>query len=50
MGGAFLAGYISLADGEKDPRNLMVAFALDRVIGIEFDLTNHIEVRYSGHV
>ncbi|PFH51873.1 hypothetical protein AMATHDRAFT_74737 [Amanita thiersii Skay4041] len=39
----FLDGYISLADGEKDPRNLLVAFAIARVILIEFDITRHVE-------
>jgi DNA repair/transcription protein MET18/MMS19 len=41
----FIAPYISLAEGEKDPRNLLVAFAIARVILIEFDPTDHIEVR-----
>ena len=45
MGNEFLAGYIELADGEKDPRNLMVAFAIDHVLCIEFDIANHVEVR-----
>ncbi|KAJ7879223.1 ARM repeat-containing protein [Mycena olivaceomarginata] len=39
----FIAPYISLAEGEKDPRNLLVAFAIARVILIEFDPTDHIE-------
>ncbi|KAH9976079.1 Dos2-interacting transcription regulator of RNA-Pol-II-domain-containing protein [Russula compacta] len=30
MGDSFLSGYIALADGEKDPRNLMIAFAIAR--------------------
>lgn len=45
MGKQFLDGYIGLAEGEKDPRNLMVAFAIARVILIEFDITLHVEVR-----
>jgi len=45
MGKQFLDGYIALSEGEKDPRNLMVAFAIARVIVIEFDITLHIEVR-----
>jgi hypothetical protein len=45
MGSKFLTNYIALADGEKDPRNLMVAFAIARVIGIEFDIKQHVEVR-----
>jgi len=44
MGNAFLDGYIGLAEGEKDPRNLMVAFAIARVILIEFDVSQHVEV------
>ncbi|KAG5340290.1 hypothetical protein C0989_002306 [Termitomyces sp. Mn162] len=43
MGKAFLSGYASLAEGEKDPRNLLVAFAITRVILIEFNITEHIE-------
>ncbi|KAJ7314418.1 ARM repeat-containing protein [Mycena albidolilacea] len=39
----FIAPYISLAEGEKDPRNLLVAFAIARVILIEFDPTDHVE-------
>lgn len=42
----FLTGYLALADGEKDPRNLMVAFAIARVILIEFDITDHVEVPF----
>lgn len=44
MDSEFLSGYINLADGEKDPRNLMVAFAIARVIGVEFDVSKHAEV------
>ncbi|KAF5383772.1 hypothetical protein D9615_003569 [Tricholomella constricta] len=43
LGKAFVAGYISLAEGEKDPRNLLVAFAIARVILIEFDISDHVE-------
>ncbi|KAF7356213.1 MMS19 nucleotide excision repair [Mycena venus] len=39
----FIVPYINLAEGEKDPRNLLVAFAIARVILIEFDPTDHIE-------
>jgi len=45
-GKTFLDGYISLAEGEKDPRNLMVAFAIARVILIEFDVSVHTEVSF----
>ncbi|KAI0372603.1 ARM repeat-containing protein [Pilatotrama ljubarskyi] len=43
MGDEFLRGYINLAEGEKDPRNLLLAFAVDRVLLIEFDVEKHIE-------
>jgi DNA repair/transcription protein MET18/MMS19 len=45
LGSEFISGYIRLAEGEKDPRNLMLAFAIDRVIGVEFDISNYVEVR-----
>lgn len=44
MGDDFIAGYTSLVDSEKDPRNLMIAFSIDRVICIEFDISHHTEV------
>jgi DNA repair/transcription protein MET18/MMS19 len=44
MNDDFLSGYIFLAEGEKDPRNLTVAFAIDRVVAVEFDITRHVEV------
>ncbi|KAJ7117461.1 Dos2-interacting transcription regulator of RNA-Pol-II-domain-containing protein [Mycena epipterygia] len=43
MKSAFVAPYINLAEGEKDPRNLLVAFAIARVILVEFDPADHIE-------
>ncbi|GBE89610.1 MMS19 nucleotide excision repair [Sparassis crispa] len=43
MGNEFLSGYISLAEGEKDPRNLLLAFSIARVILIEFDTASHVE-------
>lgn len=48
MGKIFLDGYVSLADGEKDPRNLVVAFAIARVILIEFDISAHVEVHFES--
>ena len=44
MGDDFLKAYISLADGEKDPRNLMLVFSIDRVICIEFDISRQTDV------
>ncbi|KAG0699928.1 RNAPII transcription regulator C-terminal-domain-containing protein, partial [Suillus ampliporus] len=43
MGSTFLAGYVNLAVGEKDPRNLMLAFAIARVVLVEFDTSAHTE-------
>ncbi|KAJ7717113.1 ARM repeat-containing protein [Mycena maculata] len=43
MKSEFIAPYINLAEGEKDPRNLLLAFAIARVILVEFDPTDHIE-------
>ncbi len=33
-----------MVDGEKDPRNLLLLFAMDRVILLEFDIEAMIEV------
>lgn len=44
MGKEFISGYIALAEGEKDPRNLLTAFAIVRVILIEFNIVDHVEV------
>ncbi|TFK91443.1 ARM repeat-containing protein [Polyporus arcularius HHB13444] len=43
MGDEFIRGYVGLAEGEKDPRNLLLAFAIDRVLLIEFETTKFIE-------
>lgn len=45
LGNEFLRGYIELAEGEKDPRNLLLAFSIARVILIEFDISNYVDVR-----
>ncbi|ORY81884.1 Dos2-interacting transcription regulator of RNA-Pol-II-domain-containing protein [Protomyces lactucae-debilis] len=42
MGQPFLAGIITLMSGEKDPRNLMLAFSIMRVLLQEFDIVNHV--------
>ncbi|KAA1102014.1 hypothetical protein PGT21_035075 [Puccinia graminis f. sp. tritici] len=43
MGSEFLSGYCTLVEGEKDPRNLVVAFKLAKVILTEFDLGDQAE-------
>lgn len=40
---SFLPGYIKLAEGEKDPRNLLLAFNIATVILLEFDITKHVD-------
>ena len=49
MGSDFLGRYALLVEGEKDPRNLLIAFAIARVIAIEFDISNHVEVSEPLH-
>lgn len=44
MGDDFVASYVKVAEGEKDPRNLLMAFGIMRVILIEFDPYLHLEV------
>jgi DNA repair/transcription protein MET18/MMS19 len=44
LGAEFLNSYTKLVDGEKDPRNLMLLFSMDRVILLEFEVADHIEV------
>ncbi|RCH85075.1 hypothetical protein CU098_001357, partial [Rhizopus stolonifer] len=40
---SFIDGFINCIDGEKDPRNLMIAFELVRAIIDRFDISRHIE-------
>lgn len=40
LGKSFLTGFTSLVNGEKDPRNLMVAFSVMKVILQEFDIVS----------
>jgi DNA repair/transcription protein MET18/MMS19 len=48
LGSDFINSYTKMVDGEKDPRNLMLLFSMDRVLLLEFDVKDHIEV--SWHV
>ncbi|KIK61642.1 hypothetical protein GYMLUDRAFT_996292 [Collybiopsis luxurians FD-317 M1] len=43
MNNNFLGRYIALVEGEKDPRNLLVAFAIARVLLIEFNISDFVE-------
>lgn len=44
IGENFLSNYAALASGEKDPRNLLIAFKISRTILTEFDISKHVEV------
>ncbi|KAF8328366.1 ARM repeat-containing protein [Cantharellus anzutake] len=39
----FVSGYVSIAEGEKDPRSLLLSFSVVRVLLIEFPIQAHIE-------
>jgi DNA repair/transcription protein MET18/MMS19 len=44
MGDDFVSSYIKLAEGEKDPRNLLLAFSINHVVLVDFDIHKHLEV------
>lgn len=44
MGEQFVTSYAVLASGEKDPRNLLVAFKIAHTILTDFDISKHVEV------
>ncbi|KAF8557709.1 ARM repeat-containing protein [Imleria badia] len=46
MGEQFLSSYAVLASGEKDPRNLLVAFKIAHVILTNFDISKHVETYF----
>jgi DNA repair/transcription protein MET18/MMS19 len=47
MGDVSLVGIVDVMTGEKDPRNLLTVFSILRVIMVEWDITNHVEVLIS---
>lgn len=49
MGADFTTAWLRIATGEKDPRNLMIAFAIYRVVLIEFPINDHIDVSGVNH-
>lgn len=44
MGEISLIGIVDLMTGEKDPRNLMVVFSVLKVVMMEWDIADHVEV------
>lgn len=50
MGDTFIGSYCKLADGEKDPRNLLIAYSIARVIVVEFEIDNLVDVSFDDCV
>jgi len=44
IGDESLVGIVETMTGEKDPRNLMLVFSILKVLMIEWDISNHVEV------
>ncbi|BFZ62177.1 hypothetical protein YB2330_003259 [Saitoella coloradoensis] len=43
MGDRFVKGLIKVMQGEKDPRNLMIAFSVMKVVLVEWEIEKHVE-------
>jgi DNA repair/transcription protein MET18/MMS19 len=43
-----LVGIVDVMTGEKDPRNLMVIFSILKVVMVEWDISNHVEVFHAS--
>ncbi|KAL3478984.1 ARM repeat-containing protein [Aspergillus californicus] len=48
MGDTSLVGTVDLMTGEKDPRNLMLVFSILKVIMVEWDVSNHVELLFDA--
>ncbi|KAL4925479.1 MET18/MMS19 family protein [Aspergillus undulatus] len=48
MGDISLVGTVDLMTGEKDPRNLMLVFSILKVIMMEWDISNHVELLFDS--
>ncbi|KAJ5698615.1 hypothetical protein N7462_000620 [Penicillium macrosclerotiorum] len=48
MGDISLVGIVDLMTGEKDPRNLMIVFSILKVVMMEWDITNHVELLFDS--
>lgn len=48
MGDSSLVGTVDLMTGEKDPRNLMLVFSILKVIMVEWDISNHVELLFDS--
>lgn len=45
MGDESLSGILELVGEERDPRNLMLTFSILKVLMVEWDISNHAQVR-----
>lgn len=48
MGDESLVGITDLVSGEKDPRNLMLIFSMLKVIMVEWDISNYVQVMFDA--
>ncbi|KAJ5591883.1 uncharacterized protein N7459_002252 [Penicillium hispanicum] len=48
MGEISLIGIVDLMTGEKDPRNLMVVFSILKVVMVEWDISDHVELLFDA--
>ncbi|KAJ5675096.1 uncharacterized protein N7477_005030 [Penicillium maclennaniae] len=48
MGDMSLIGIVDLMTGEKDPRNLMMVFSILKVVMMEWEITNHVELLFDS--
>ncbi|KAF7714366.1 Uncharacterized protein PECH_001931 [Penicillium ucsense] len=48
MGDTSLVGIVDLMTGEKDPRNLMMVFSIMKVVMMEWDISNHVELLFDS--
>ncbi|EDN06215.1 conserved hypothetical protein [Histoplasma mississippiense (nom. inval.)] len=46
MGDESLVGIVDLVSGERDPRNLMLIFSILKVLMVEWDISNHVQVAH----
>lgn len=44
LGREFISGYCEMVEGEKDPRNLMLSFSIVRVVLLEFEIADNVDV------
>jgi DNA repair/transcription protein MET18/MMS19 len=46
LGKEFISGYCEMVEGEKDPRNLMLSFSIVRVVLLEFEIADNVDVSW----